>query len=81
VFAQQDDLAIGPQLAGADGFAERIFGRLCAQDHDLGPIGEARRGAEFRRGPDIANDTIGIFRHQRFERFANKQTRFDDDCR
>ena len=47
----------------------------------LGSIGEARRAAEFRRGPDIADHAIGIFRHQRFERFANKQTRFDDDCR
>ena len=45
------------------------------QDHQLGSIGEARRGAEFRRGPDIANDAIGIVCHQRFEHFANKQTR------
>ena len=72
VFVQQDDLAIGPQLAGADGLAECIFSGLRAQDHELGLIGEARHCAEFHRGPDIANDAIRIVCHQRFERFANK---------
>ena len=40
VFVEQDDLAIGPQLAGVSGLGERIFGGLCTQDYKLGFIGE-----------------------------------------
>ena len=74
-------LLSGHSLRALTASVSAFVGGLCAQDHEFGLIGEARRAADLRGGPDIANDAIGIFRHQRFERFANKQTRFHDDCR
>jgi hypothetical protein len=80
VFEQQDDLAIGPQLTDVDSLGERIVGGLRAQDYKLGFLGDGC-ATNLRCRRDITNDAIGMFCHQRFERFANKQTRFDDDCR
>ena len=57
---QQDDLAIGPQLADAGCLGKRIVGGLCAQDYKLGFLGDGRV-ANIRSRRDIEYDVIGMF--------------------